>query len=143
MKVFSNLSDTHKERAIHHAEHMIINTLLEDGVFGDPKTDEEKEDFKKLTEAVKKAQSLPEEEQIEFLFENDITGEFIFEKAHHLASTAIYTEKDETVFSLAEIDAHYEDMDDEEEIVENIDADEKEMHDIISSNVKRDNKQLN
>lgn len=93
------------------AEHVIIDEVIENGIDGDPKSPEEKEHFLEIQEALSHAKSLGNrEEKAEYLFENAATGEFIFDRACQMATEAIYIEKDETVFSLKEIDEHFSDI---------------------------------
>lgn len=117
MKQFRNLSDKHKERAIHMAEHIVIDNLLRDGIMLPMEADDDtKERFEKITALLTEAKEIEDPaEQAEFLMDNDLTGEVIFQEAYDLADEALYIEKGEMAFDLAEIDDHY--IDEEPELI--------------------------
>ena len=109
MKLFSNLSEKHKERAIHMAEHIVLDTLLEKGI--SVPTDapiEVIERFDKITTLIAEAKKIEDpSDQADFLFDNDLTSELIFQDAYDLASTSLYIEPDEIAFQLSEIDESF------------------------------------
>lgn len=114
MKLFANLSDEHKERAIHTAEHMVINSLLTDGFEIEPEAPEDKEAVLNIKEVIEHAKTLEDpSKQTEYLFENQLTGDLIFEKAYQLAIAAFYIEKNELAFNLEEMDEHFDNSDDD------------------------------
>lgn len=138
MKIFSTLSDDHKERAIHMAEHIVLDNLLEQGYDEKPEGPEEKETFDKVQEALTYVKELERGEQVEYLFDHPIVGDIIMEKAYNVASTAFYIENDEIAFHLSEIDSHF--GDDEEELTDE-DIIEDTTTEIQMS--KKDSKMLN
>jgi hypothetical protein len=146
MKLFSNLSDIHKERAIHMAEHIVMQGLIDDGFSAIPSSEEEKEHYGSIQSALAEAKTLPTPaDQAQFIFENPITGDLVFEQAYELASTAIYVEKDEVSFSLKDIDCHFADSEENnsEEDAATSSEGESLIKGTITNMVKKDNKQLN
>lgn len=138
MKLFQALSDEHKERSIHMAEHIVLESFLENGFEGNPETDEEKAHFAEIREVLETARGIEDHgEQLEFLFENSATGDLIFEKAYELASSAFYIESGEVAFNLDEMDSHFGDDSDED------DAEEIKKDVEVPPVVKKDNKHLN
>eukprot|EP00697_Spironema_sp_BW2_P011095 gnl/Spiro4/26684_TR13252_c1_g2_i1.p15 gnl/Spiro4/26684_TR13252_c1_g2~~gnl/Spiro4/26684_TR13252_c1_g2_i1.p15 ORF type:complete len:146 (-),score=8.72 gnl/Spiro4/26684_TR13252_c1_g2_i1:7580-8017(-) len=145
MKLFSTLTDTNKERAIHMAEHVVLEDLLTEGIHGEPESAEEQERLAEAERAVAHAKTLTSlDEQTEYLFENSVTGELILEKAFQVASTSFYLEEDETAFSLKEMDDHFNKKDETEvKVAEGNSDDEKEFAAFITNAPKKDTKHLN
>lgn len=112
MKLFSSLSDMHKERAIHMSEHIVMANLLEFGFGPVGTTPEQEEHFKKIEEVLEKARLLEDPlEQAGFIFENPLTGDLIFEQAYDMAASSIYLEEGELAFSLDDMNSHFSDED--------------------------------
>jgi hypothetical protein len=147
MKLFSTLTDTNKERAIHMAEHVVLEDLLTEGIHGEPENAEDQERLKEAERAVAHAKTLASvDEQTEYLFENPVTGELILEKAYQVASSSFYLEENETVFSLKEMDDHFDkkEVDEAEaKVTESSSEDEKEFAAFITNVPKKDTKHLN
>ncbi len=144
MKLFSTLTDTNKERAIHMAEHVVLEGILENGVEGEPENAEEQEKFEEAIRAVAHAKTLATiDEQTEYLYENSATGELILERAYHVASTAFYIEEDEIAFSLREIADHFDNKEETSGDVKDESEAEKEFASFITNAPKKDTKHLN
>lgn len=142
MKLFSTLTNTNKERALHMAEHIVLDGLLENGVQGTPENAEEQEQFEEAQKALEHAKTLATtDEQAEYLFENSTTGELILEKAYQVASTAFYIEEDEMAFHLKEMDEHFSNKEPGEEKEETLD--EKEFASLITTAPPKDTRHLN
>lgn len=143
MKLFATLTDTDKERAIHMAEHVVLEGLLTEGVHGDPETPEEQERLEEAEKAIAHAKTLPTlSEQTEYLFGNATTGELILEKAYQVASSSFYIEEDEMAFSLKEMEDHF-DKKEAAEGAEDSSEDEKEFAAFVTTAPKKDTKHLN
>lgn len=139
MKIFSTLSDIHKERALHMAEHLVMNGLLESGIHGEPENAEEREQLEELKKHIEYAKTLSTpDEQVEYLLHNEITTDLILDQAYQIATSAIYIEEDETVFYIKDIDSHYI----KKSSNESREEDEKEFAELVA-NSKRDTKHLN
>ncbi len=141
MKLFSTLSNTNKERALHMAEHIVLDGLLENGVQGEPENAEEQEQLEEAQKALIHAKTLATtDEQAEYLFENSTTGELILEKAYLVASTAYYIEEDETAFFIKEMDEHFSNKETEEKQEA---PDEKEFASLITTAPPKDTRFMN
>jgi hypothetical protein len=142
MKLFSTLSDTDKERAIHMAEHIVLDDFLENGVNEEPENEEEQERLEEAEKAIAHVKTLgSDEEKAEFLFENSATGEMILERAYQIASSSIFIEENETAFFLKEMSDHFGNKDKSAEEGES--SDSKPVEALISNAPKKDMRHLN
>lgn len=99
MFLFHKLSEEDQHNAIHYCMHLVVEDMLEDGVQLEPFSEEDKKMRATLEKAIGEAQSLPEEQQFEYVVHHAEAGQIIFDIALDMARSAYYPSDDELVIN--------------------------------------------
>jgi len=143
MKLFYQLSSKQQDAAIEHCADLVANNAIEHGLKIEATDDTDGKALKDRIDAILKSLKMnvelkTREDKLQFLMDDEVFSDTIFELASEMANNAFYHDNDELVVFTDALDSRVASNDDEDEAADDeADEDIKTVEDLVRPHLKK------